>query len=368
MNGLEAQRRLAMKEVISLTTKRVCGLDLGDKTSAVCVCGRAGEIEWEGRVRTTVAGLAKRFKGVEPMRIALETGTHSPWVSRQLRQWGHEVIVANASKVRLIGNSRRKNDRLDARTLADLASVRPRLLSPIEHLTAEAQAHRGVLRSREVLVRSRSSLILHARGSVKAWGGRLASCSAESFVKRAQGGVPAELLAALSPILETIGELTARIKSYDRQIEELLRSHYPQAQRLRQVRGVGPITALAFVLAVGDPQRFGKSRTVGAYFGLTPAQRDSGSLRPQLRISKQGDPYVRKLLVQCAHYILGPHGVDSDLRRVGERLAQVGGKNGKKRAVVAVARKLAVLLHRLLVSGQPYEPLRSVNLEQRPAA
>jgi transposase len=351
-----------VKEVISLTTKRVCGLDLGDKTSAVCVYGRGGEIEWEGRVRTTVAGLAKRFKGVEPMRIALETGMHSPWVSRQLRQWGHEVIVANASKVRLIGNSRRKNDRLDARTLADLASVRPRLLWPVEHLSAEAQAHRGVLRSREALVRARSSLILHARGLVKAWGGRLPCCSAESFVKKARAAVPAELLAALAAIFETIGELTARIRSYDRQIEELLKSQYPQAQRLRQVRGVGPITALAFVLAVGDPQRFAKSRTVGAYFGLTPAQRDSGSLHPQLRISKQGDPYVRKLLVQCAHYMLGPYGVDSDLRRLGERLSQVGGKNGKKRAVVAVARKLAVLLHRLLVSGQPYEPLRSVNL------
>lgn len=343
-------------------------MDLGDKTSAVCVCGPGGEIEWEGRVRTTVAGLAKRFEAVAPMRIALEAGMHSPWVSRQLRQWGHEVIVANASKVRLIGNSRRKNDRLDARTLADLASVRPRLLWPVEHLSAEAQAHRGVLRSREALVRSRSSLILHARGLVKAWGGRLPSCSAESFEKKAQGAVPAELLAALGPILETVGELTARIKSYDRQIEELLRSHYPQAQRLRQVRGVGPITALAFVLAVGNPQRFAKSRTVGAYFGLVPAQRDSGSLRPQLRISKQGDPYVRKLLVQCAHYMLGPYGVDSDLRRLGERLSQVGGKNGKKRAVVAVARKLAVLLHRLLVSGQPYEPLRSVGVEQRPAA
>jgi transposase len=277
--------------------------------------------------------------------------------------------VANASKVRLIGNSRRKNDRLDARTLADLASVRPRLLSPVEHPSAEAQAHRGVLRSREALVRSRSSLILHARGLVKAFGGRLPSCSAESFVKKVQDSVPAELLPALAPILSVIGELTAKIRAYDQQIEELLRVHYPQAQRLRQqVRGVGPITALAYVLALGDPQRFAKSRTVGAYFGLVPAQRDSGSLHPQLRISKQGDPYVRKLLVQCAHYMLGPYGVDSDLRRLGERLGQVGGKNGKKRAVVAVARKLAVLLHRLLVSGQPYEPLRQAGSAQRQAA
>jgi transposase len=295
-----------------------------------------------------------------PMRIALEVGSHSPWVSRLLRQWGHEVIVANARKVKLIGNSRRKNDRIDAQTLADLASVRPRLLHPVEHISAEAQADRAVLRSRDALVRARSGLISHVRGIVKAQGERVVSCSAEAFAKKATASLPPVLVEALKPTLELLGELSEKIRCYDRQVERLIRERYAQVQRLTQVKGVGPITGLAFVLTLGDPTRFAKSRTVGAYLGLVPALRDSSKSEPQLRISKEGDPYLRRLLVQCAHYILGPFGEDSDLRRLGQRLMVNGGKNAKKRACVAVARKLSVLLHRLWVSGQKYEPLHSI--------
>lgn len=335
----------------------VCGLDLGDTKSRLCLCTAQGEVLEQGQVATTVPGLARRFSGVARMRIALETGTHSPWVSRLLHQWGHEVLVANPRKVRLIGQSRRKNDRTDARHLADLAGVRPNLLYPIEHVSAEVQADRGVLRSREVLVRSRSSLILHARGLVKAMGGRLPSCSAEVFARKALAAVPEPLLVALVPVLEQIAQLSQTIRSCDRQVTELIRTRYPQAQTLMQVPGVGPLTSLAYVLCLGDPSRFGKSRQVGAYLGLVPAQRDSGQANPQLPISKEGNPFVRRLLVQCAHYILGRFGADSDLRRFGLALAARGGKNGKKRAVIAVARKLSVLLHRLWRSGQPYQPL-----------
>jgi transposase len=352
-----------MKELSRVkTNKRVCGLDLGDKTSQVCICSFEGDIEFEGRIRTTKQGLLRRFQGVEPMRIALETGMHSPWVSRLLERCGHEVIVATY-KVRLIGNSRKKSDRIDARTLADLASVRPRLLSPIQHISAQAQADRGVLRARDALVRARSGLISHARGLVKALGERLPASSAEAFAKKAAGAVPVELAPALTPILQTVSEMTLKIRDYDRQIAELIDGRYSQAKSLMQIKGVGPITALAYVLALGDPKRFTHSRILGAYFGLVPAQRSSGSSDPQLRITKQGDPYVRRLLVQCAHYILGPFGQDCDLRRHGERIATTGGKNAKKRATVAVARKLAVLLHRLLLSGKPYEPLRQSPLQ-----
>jgi transposase len=346
-----------MKDRISGTVTLVCGLDLGDRTSTFCLCTGEGETVEQGRVRTTAPSLARRFEAMAPMRIALEVGPHSPWVSRQLRQWGHEVIVANARKVKLIGNSRRKNDRIDAQTLADLASVRPRLLHPVEHISAQAQADRTVLRSRDALVRARSGLISHVRGVVKAQGERVVSCSAEAFAKKAAASLPPGLVEVLTPTLELLGELTEKIRCYDRQVERLIRERYPQVQRLTQVKGVGPITGLAFVLTLGDPTRFAKSRTVGAYLGLVPALRDSSKSEPQLRISKEGDPYVRRLLVQCAHYILGPFGEDSDLRRMGQRLMGNGGKNAKKRARVAVARKLSVLLHRLWVSGQKYEPL-----------
>lgn len=348
-----------MREVSRMTTQRVCGLDLGDKTSAVCICSADGQVQEQFRVKTSAPALARRFQNVEPMRIALEAGAQSPWVSRLLKQWGHEVVVANPRQVRLIGNTRKKNDRIDALSLADLASVRPRLLAPIEHISQQAQADRSVLRSRDAVVRARSALISHCRGMVKAMGGRLPSCEADSFSKKAAAALPPELAAALEPILKTIAELTASIRAYDRQIEQLLASRYPLAARLRQVPGVGPITSLAFLLALGEnPSRFTSSRQVGAYFGLVPAQRDSGDRKPQLRISKQGNPYVRRLLVQCAHYIVGPFGKDSDLRRWALSLMARGGKAAKKRATVALARKLAVLLHRLLVTGQSYELLR----------
>src|SRR5215210_1154673 len=210
----------------SMTPKLVCGLDLGDKKSHVCVCTPEGEILERAKIDTTEPGLARYFQNRAPMRIALETGTHSPWASRLLRRWGHEVLVANPRKVRLIGNSRRKNDRLDALSLADLASVRPRLLYPIEHVTAQAQADRGVLRSRDALVRARASLILHTRGLVKAQGGRLPSCSADSFAKKVKSSVPAALAPALLPMLSQIAELSATIRGYDKQIQELIRTRY----------------------------------------------------------------------------------------------------------------------------------------------
>src|SRR5215210_6451960 len=342
------------------TTKLTCGLDLGDKSSHLCICTAEGEVLEQSIVATTTPALARRFQNCAALRIALETGTHSPWVSRLLSLWGHEVLVANPRKVRLIGNSRRKNDRLDAKTLADLASVRPRLLYPIEHVSAQAQTDRAVLRARDALVRARASLISHVRGLVKALGGRLPSCPAESFATKAQAAVPEDLAPALLPLLGQLAEMSTTIRAYDKQVLELLRTRYRQADELRrQIRGVGPITALAFVLALGDPRRFAKSRQVGAYFGLVPAQRDSSESTPQLGISKEGNPYVRRLLVQCAQYILGPFGQDSDLRRFGQRIAGSGSKSAKKRAIIAVARKLSVVLHHLLVTQQAYQPLRS---------
>lgn len=345
----------------SVATRLVCGLDLGDKNSHLCICAADGEVLERATVSTTTPALARRFQNCAPMRIALETGTHSPWVSRLLSQWGHEVWVANPRKVRLIANSRRKNDRLDAQSLADLLSVRSRLLYPIQHISAQAQTDRAMLQARDALVRARTSLISHARGLVKSSGGRLPSCSAESFATKAKSAVPDSLAPALLPMLEQIAGMSRLIRAYDKQVMELLRTSYPQAAELRrQISGVGPITALAYVLALGDPRRFAKSRQVGAYFGLAPALRDSSQCTPQLGISKEGNPYVRRLLVQCAQYILGPFGQDSDLRRFGQHIAGSGGKGAKKRAIIAVARKLSVVMHRLLVTKQAYQPLRSV--------
>jgi transposase len=189
----------------------------------------------------------------------------------------------------------------------------------------------------------------------------LPKCPARSFHNKVSEHIPEALRPALGPILETIASLTQRIRDYERELETISMEHYPETELLRQVEGIGTLTALSFVLTLEDPYRFAKSRSVGAYLGLVPARDHSGDRDPQKRISKEGDEMLRKLLVGSAHYILGPFGSDSDLRRHGEKIATRGAKNAKKRAVVAVARKLAVLLHSLWVSGEVYEPLRNTH-------
>jgi transposase len=277
-------------------------------------------------------------------------------VARQLAALGHEVLVANPSAMYGDRRRRKRNDRMDAEFLARQGRADPKLLHPIEHRGVDAQQHLELVRARDQVVQTRTKLINHVRGAVKSLGGRIARCSAEAFAKRAAPEVAADLQVAVTPLLELITELTRRIQDYDRQLAQVIRQRYPVAQRLQQPAGVGPLTALAYVLLVEDPTRFAKSRDVGAYFGLVPRLDDSSASRPQLRISKAGDALGRRLLVSAAQYILGPFGPPCDLRRHGERIAQRGGKNAKKRAVVAVARKLAVLLHRLWISDRPYQP------------
>jgi transposase len=338
----------------------IVGLDLSDKKANYAVLSWRGDVLEEGIISLTRAGLQGLFSG-RRCRVAVEAGTHSPWVSRELSSLGQEVIVANPRQLPLIYRSRRKNDRLDAIALARLARLDPALLAPVRHRSESAQADLALLRSRDQLVAVRTSLINHVRGSVKAMGGRLPKSSAEAFAGKVREAIPEALLPALAPIIESIAQLTDQIRGYDKEVERLAQESYPETRLLRQVNGVGPLTSLAFVLTLEDPRRFEVSRDVGAYLGLTPRQRDTGESHPQLHITKAGDIFLRKLLVQCAHYILGPFGKDCELRRWGLKLAGETSKDQKKRAMPAVARKLAVLLHQLWSSAEVYEPLREVN-------
>jgi transposase len=344
------------------------GLDLGDKYSYLYVLeADSGEFVEEGRLRTTPEDLRRRFDSQQKLKVAIEVGTHSTWVSRLLEGCGHEVLVANSRKIRLIYGDKRKTDKFDAQKLARLARADPELLYPIEHRGQESQAHLALIHSRDVLVRSRTQLINHVRGTVKSFGARLPKCSAESFHTKVADALPSELAEALQDVVKTIGSLTERIKDYERRIERVCEQSYPQETGLlRQVAGVGALTSLTFVLTLEDPDRFEKSRTVGAYLGLVPGKDQSGDRDPGKRISGEGDEMLRRLLVGSAHYILGPFGPDTDLRRHGEKIASRGGKNAKKRAVVAIARKLSVLLHRLWITGEAYEPLRNARLAGTP--
>ena len=332
------------------------GLDLGDRFSHFCVLDGEGAVLEEDRVRTTPEALRERFGAMKPMVLAMEVGTHSPWVSRGLSELGHDVVVANPAKLRMIYLSPRKSDRADAMMLARVARLDRALLPPIHHRSRGTQQDLQVLQTRNALVKTRTQWINHVRGLAKALGYRLPSCSARSFHKRAAKELPEALRETLGPLIELMGTLTARIVEYDKKIERLAREKYPEVEVLRQVGGVGPITALAFVLTLEDPKRFAKSRHVGPYLGLVPRRDQSGETDKHLRITKAGDRYLRWLLVSCAQYILGAHGPDSTLRTWGLARCAQGGRTGKKRAVVAVARKLAILLHRLWSTGEVYDP------------
>ncbi|MGH2356895.1 MAG: IS110 family transposase [Candidatus Limnocylindria bacterium] len=339
--------------------KLTVGRDLGDRSTALCALDAQGEVVATERLRTTPAALERHFTALPHGRIVLEVGTHSPWVSRLLERLGHEVLVANARQLRLIYGSDRKSDRVDAETLARLGRLDPALLKPIRHRGAEAQGDLAQLRARDALVRTRTLLINHVRGAVKAWGARLPASSAPAFVGKVAPSVPPELRSALEPLLDLITALTPAIRGMERQLERVAPERYPETARLRQPSGVGLLTALGYGLTLEDPRRFRQSRAVGPYLGLCPRRDQSGERDAQWRITKRGDAMLRRLLVSGAQYILGPFGPDTDLRRWGLRLAARGGKNAKKRAVVAVARKLATLLHRLWVSGAVYQPLRA---------
>src|SRR3974390_2315165 len=355
------KRRPAMQKISTMQASEsknfqagqlTIGLDLGDRWSFYCVLDEAGKVILEQKLSTTPEATKQIFQKIPRSRIAMETGTHSPWLSRLLTELGHEVIVAHAQKVELITKSTRKDDRHDAKTLARLARIDPELLGPVRHRSAKAQLHLTVIRARAELVNA-------ARGSVKSYGERLPKRGTQQVSRELGEALSSELRQVLEPLFQEIESLNERIKEYDRRIEKIAQQEHPETKLLKQVKGVGELIALTYVLTIEEPHRFRKSRDVGCFLGLQPGRRNSGESEPQMHISKAGDEYLRTLLVQGAHYILGPFGEDSDLRRWGHKLAERGGKNAKKRAIVAVARKLAVLLHRLWVSGEVYEPLRN---------
>jgi transposase len=329
------------------------GIDLGDKMSHYAIVNQAGEVIEEGTFRNQVSSIEKHFPGDRAARVALEAGAQSAWISRELKRLGHEVIVANAREVKWITSSDKKNDRADARKLALLARADVRLLAPIEHRSAEQQVELNVIRARDVLVRARTLVVNAARGIAKGFGYRLPATVTTTFGKRALASIPAMLKPALTGLLQEVDHLGQQIWAYDQLVNQASERR-PEVERLSEIPGVGKLTALAFVLTLGRADRFAHSRDVAGYLGLLPRRQQSGERDPQLRISKAGDGYVRKLLVQCAHHILGHYGKASALREWG--LAKSGAKTATKRAIVAVARKLAVLLHRLWSTGETYQP------------
>ena len=343
----------------TVKTELVLGLDIGDKKTHFAVLDVDGELVEQGVVATTPEAFTQTFGRFSEVTMTLEVGPHSLWASQLLSELGHLVYVANPRQLKLIYGSTDKDDKLDAERLARLTRLDSKLLEPVMHRSDEAQADLEVLKARDILVRMRTKMINHVRGVLKSFGIKVKCGSTESFPAKALEVVPVILRSSVIPLIEAIEEIASRIKRIDKDVLELCRTKYKRESAVvQQVNGVGPIVGLNFILRIGNPNRFSKSRTVGAYVGLRPRRSESGASAPELRIAKTGDEKLRSLLVQSAQYILGHFGRDSDLRRWGLKKAE-GGKRAKKVAVVAVARKLAVLLHRLLVTGEVYDPLRN---------
>lgn len=298
------------------------GIDLANVWSHYCTLNEDGEVVDRGRFRTTPKAIEKWFKDLPPTRVAMEAGVHSIWISEQLQEFGHEVIVANVRELRAISHSDRKSDQVDAEKLARYARLDPEILRPISHRTVEQQEALTVIRARELLVRLRTAAVNAVRGLTKACGYRMPASSTKCFAQRGQAAVPPGLKLALGPVLEQIAEMTLKIKQYDREIQRMTQTEYAETQPLLTIHGVGHITALTFVLTLGDKERFGRKRDVGCYLGLRPRRSQSGERDPQLGITKAGNTYLRSLLIECANHILRPHGRDSALRQWGLHLAE----------------------------------------------
>jgi transposase len=365
------KRNLSTKSNDTHTTVELpttVGLDLSDRVSHFHVQrGDGAKIE-AGKVATTPVALKPFFERWQGCRVVIEAGTHSPWISRLAVSCCVDIVVANPRQVELISKSDRKSDIKDAELLAEIGRTNPALLSPITHRAEAQHAHLAVLRARDTLVKVRTEMINHVRCVLKSNGFRAPSVSPESFGMRVLEHLPLQLEAALSVVARQISGATASIKQLDKQIEELCRTHYPITQKLQQVDGVGPTISLTFVLTIGDPTRFSDSRDVGAYLGLVPRRKSSGDFDPQLSITKAGDRQMRRLLVLAANYILGRFGPDCDLRRFGLKIAgSTKDKRRKKRAKVAVARKLAVLLHHLWTHDGDYDRMHLANKHGDPS-
>jgi len=348
-----------MTQPSNTTFPRTIGMDLGSRSSSFCIVDPAGERVREGALKTTKLEM-RAFLNAEPAsRVVIEASGTSRWIAELAESCGHEVIVANPREFRLICESHRKTDRNDARILAGFGQFRPQLLHPIKLRGLKCQLARATVAARAHVVRQRTLLINLIRAQVRNLGESLSSCSAATFHKTALDRIPSDLLPALEPLFALLQLAAATIAKYDEEIGRQCNEEFPETALLTQVSGVGPNTALSLVATIEDPSRFPRSRDVGAYVGLVSKSRSSGSKNPELRISKRGDKSLRRLLVTAATYIMGPRAKDSDLRRYGERIAARGGQASRSKARIAVARKLSVLLHRLWITGEEYEPLRN---------
>jgi len=327
-----------------------CGIDLHAEYSQICILDEDGEVMETSRIWTSRKALERFFRR-DRMRVVIEAGGSSPWVSRLLESLGHEVVVCSPRRVRLIAQSKLKNDRIDAEVLARLVRLDPEFLKPIRHRSEEAQLLRSNLKVRGAMVEARTKWINTIRGLLRGFGYKVSGKAPHTFAERVDRmKLPNELRAVIEPLLEQLDLLSGEIQRRDEHLEEIAKG-LPEVEHLREIPGVGPVVATYFVLTIDDPDRFKNSRDVASFFGLRPTMRESALITHFGRITREGDPEMRRLLVQAAHACLRTR-ADSELKSWALALAQ---RRGNGKAVVALARKLAVLMHHLWVTGEVYQ-------------
>jgi len=355
-----------MTQTTAISSNLTIGMDLGDTTCEVCVLEQGGKKPVAtGTLPMTKEALTEFVSQYPAATVVFEVGGQSRWVQQLFRLLGIKNIAADPRQLKLISQSRRKNDKKDAYLLACAGRGMPELLNPITHRSLQAHADRAVSKARHTLVTTRTKLVNHLRGVVKTEGGRI-KATAQYFHSHALEQIPEHLRPALEPLIDVLAAIHDQLLTIDREMKRIARDRYPEVELLMGIFSVGLTTAFAFVTTIEDPSRFRRARACGAYLGMTPRQRESGSISPELNITKAGDGHLRRLLVLCAHHLLGPFGKDCRLRRWGLELCG-GTKKGRKRAVVAVARKLAVQMMAIWKSGRAFDPWRGMPLSETPA-
>lgn len=344
------------QDTVSIPPQTI-GLDIGDRCCALCRVDQQGKIVEEGSVSTERDTLRQRFGLYSRSRVVLEASTQSNWIARLIEELGHEVFVINPRQLQLISQSMKKTDRNDARILARIGRVDLGLLRPTyRHGLASLKA-KALINARRNLVQVRTRLVNSVRCCAKVFGYKLRACSVEAFAAKASRALPPELLAILQGQLDSIAFISKQIDAYDEETSRVGQEEFPQTNLLLPIYGVGPQLSLNFAAVIEEPKRFKRSRDVGPYVGLTPRRDQSGDKDLKLPITKQGDGSLRSLLVTAATHILRASAPDSDLKRFGLRIANGKSAKARGRARIAVARKLAVVMHRLLLTGEVYQPL-----------
>lgn len=333
------------------------GLDVGGKATAICVMDGVGDVLWRGRRVTDPAVIAQALRRFdrEELRIGLESGSYSPWLCRGLRCLGFQVVCMDARRAADAIRSRRvKTDKADAWALAEM--LRTGWYSEVYVKSEESHRLKALLGARDQLVRTKRALYAQVRGLLRPFGLRLPSRQGtKRFMAAASEAVRADALLSVSveALLEALAAVESQIAVLDEKVKELTRRD-EVCWRLMSVPGVGPITALAFKATIEDIGRFSSMRNIGVYLGLTVKRYQSSDRDVSLAISRQGDKMTRHYLYEAANVLLTTVRRRSALKSWGLRLIK---KRGAKRARVAVARKLAVLLGRIWKDGTHFEAM-----------